>query len=166
MNQGYINHRETVPLVWTVNLPGLVWSCVNHLASKGLHQHSHEFAVRIQPIYSYLRINLLYSFTRIYLDYSLLQLFFYLITMTSIIRTSGQMGPVLKRLRKAKGWSQLEFGRRIGLSQERISAIENHPERVTLDQMLTILMALGAEIQIESRSAPNEDDSKPAKDDW
>lgn len=77
--------------------------------------------------------------------------------MTSNVRTSGQMGPVLKRLRKAKGWSQLALGQRIGLSQERISAIENHPERVTLDQILTVLMALGAEIQISSRSKSAED---------
>lgn len=86
--------------------------------------------------------------------------------MISIIRTSGQMGPVLKRLRKAKGWSQLEFGRRIGLSQERISAIENHPERVTLDQMLTLLMALDAEIQISPRSNSSKGDSKSTKDNW
>ena len=36
----------------------------------------------------------------------------------------------------------------MGLSQERISAIENHPERVTLDQLLTLMMTLDAEILI------------------
>jgi HTH-type transcriptional regulator/antitoxin HipB len=73
--------------------------------------------------------------------------------MADIIRTSGQLGPVLKRLRKARGWSQFELGEKIGLSQERISVIENHPERVSLDQLLTVLMALEAELQIEQRSA-------------
>jgi HTH-type transcriptional regulator / antitoxin HipB len=68
------------------------------------------------------------------------------------IRTSGQLGPVLKRLRKAKAWSQVELGQKIGLSQERISVIENHPERVSIDQLLTILMALGAELQVERRT--------------
>ena len=77
--------------------------------------------------------------------------------MTSNVRTSGQMGPVLKRLRKAKGWSQLELGKRIGLSQERISAIENHPERVTLDQLLTLLMTLDAEILISPRGKSSPD---------
>lgn len=79
--------------------------------------------------------------------------------MTSNVRTSGQMGPVLKQLRKAKGWSQLELGKRIGLSQERISAIETHPERVTLDQLLTLMMTLDAEILIGPRS-------KSAQDTW
>lgn len=72
--------------------------------------------------------------------------------MADTIRTSGQLGPILKRLRKDKGWSQLELGQKIGLSQERISVIENHPERVSIDQLLTILMALGAELQVDQRS--------------
>ena len=77
--------------------------------------------------------------------------------MTSNVLTSGQMGPVLKLLRKAKGWSQLELGKRIGLSQERVSAIENRPERVTVDQILTLLMALDAEILIGPRSKSTQD---------
>lgn len=73
--------------------------------------------------------------------------------MTESIRTSGQLGPVVKRLRKNKGWSQATLGKKIGLSQERISAIEAHPERCSVDQLLTLLMVLDAELQIESRSS-------------
>lgn len=62
--------------------------------------------------------------------------------MPTPIRTAGDLSPVLKRLRKEKHWSQTELGQRIGLSQERISAIENHPENVTLDNLFHILMAL------------------------
>lgn len=58
----------------------------------------------------------------------------------------------LRRLRKARGWSQLELGNRIGLSQERISVIENHPERIAIDQLLTVLMALEAELRVEPRN--------------
>ena len=71
--------------------------------------------------------------------------------MTYPIRTVGQLGPLLKQLRRAKRWSQLEFGKKIGLSQERISAIENHPERITFDRLLTILMALDAEVSVAPR---------------
>ena len=62
--------------------------------------------------------------------------------MQTPIRTSGELGPLLKRLRRSKKWSQTDLGRRIGLSQERISTIENHPENVTMDNLLTIMMAL------------------------
>ena len=73
--------------------------------------------------------------------------------MTNNVRTIGQLGPILKQLRKAKGWSQIELGKRIGLSQERISVIENHPERISIDQLLTVLMALEAELKVEARNS-------------
>ena len=68
--------------------------------------------------------------------------------MSTVVRTSGQLGPILKKLRKEKGWSQQALGEKVGLSQERISVIENHPEKVSLDSLLTVLMALEVELQI------------------
>lgn len=75
--------------------------------------------------------------------------------MFNTVRTSGQLGPILRRLRIDKGWSQLELGKKIGLSQERISAIENHPEKVAIDRLLTVLMALDAELLINHRVLPS-----------
>jgi HTH-type transcriptional regulator/antitoxin HipB len=69
-----------------------------------------------------------------------------------IIKTPTQLKAVLRSLRRARGLNQSEFGRKIGLSQERISAIENHPERLTTDQLLTLLMALGMELVIKPPS--------------
>ena len=69
-----------------------------------------------------------------------------------IIKTPHQLKAVLRSLRRGRGLNQSEFGRKIGLSQERISAIENHPERLTTDQLLTILMALGMELVIKPPS--------------
>jgi len=68
------------------------------------------------------------------------------------IKTPDQLKTMLRSLRRAQGLSQSKFGRRVGLSQERISAIENHPERVTTDQLLTLLMALDMELVIRPRS--------------
>ena len=70
------------------------------------------------------------------------------------VRAAGQLGPVLKALRQARGWSQTELGRQVGLSQERISSIERHPERVTVGQLLTLLMALQSQLRVEPRSGP------------
>ncbi len=76
--------------------------------------------------------------------------------MGTPIRTTGTLGPLLKRLRKAKNWSQADLGRLIGLSQERISVIESAPEKVTLDNLLTVMMALGAHFSVcESNSSEN-----------
>ena len=78
--------------------------------------------------------------------------------MPSAIRTSGQLGPALRALRQRRGWSQTELGRRVGLSQERISSIERQPERITVSQLLTVLMALDGELLVDVRpaSAPSE----------
>jgi len=73
--------------------------------------------------------------------------------MPSTIRTSGQLGPALRALRQRRGWSQTELGRRVGLSQERISSIERRPERVTVGQLLTLLMALDGELLVAARPA-------------
>lgn len=71
--------------------------------------------------------------------------------MASVIRTSGQLGPALRTLRQLRGWSQTELGRRVGLSQERISSIERQPERITVGQLLTVLMALDGELLVDAR---------------
>jgi HTH-type transcriptional regulator/antitoxin HipB len=68
------------------------------------------------------------------------------------IKTPIQLKAALRSLRRAQGLNQSQFGRKVGLSQERISVIENHPERVTTDQLLTLLMALGMELVIKPRS--------------
>jgi HTH-type transcriptional regulator/antitoxin HipB len=68
------------------------------------------------------------------------------------IQTPTQLKAALQSLRRGQRLSQSEFGRKVGLSQERISAIENHPERITTDQLLTLLMALGVELVIKPRS--------------
>ena len=71
--------------------------------------------------------------------------------MNTSISTTGQLAPLLQHLRKNQGLSQTELGHKLGLSQERISRIERFPEKVTLDQLLTVLMALDAELQIAPR---------------
>jgi HTH-type transcriptional regulator/antitoxin HipB len=68
------------------------------------------------------------------------------------IRTTGHLGPILQKLRKDKHWSQVELGRKLGLSQARISVIEHHPEQMSVDQLLTVLMTLEADIQITPRN--------------
>ncbi|MDA8094955.1 MAG: helix-turn-helix domain-containing protein [Betaproteobacteria bacterium] len=67
----------------------------------------------------------------------------------------GELGPTLRALRKGKKLSQASFGKLVGLSQERISRIESDPESVSLDQLLTIMMVLGARFVVRT----NEHDS-------
>ena len=82
--------------------------------------------------------------------------------MKTSITTSGQLGPLLKQLRADKGLSQAALGAKIGLSQERISRIESRPESVTVDQLLTVLMALDAAFAVEPRISPEGRARSPA----
>ncbi len=75
--------------------------------------------------------------------------------MKTHITTSGQLGPFLKHLRAQRGLSQAQLGKKIGLSQERISRIESHPEAVTFDQILTLLMALEATLTVAPQRPPS-----------
>lgn len=72
------------------------------------------------------------------------------------LTTSGQLGPYLKRLRTQQGLSQAALGRKLGLSQERISKIEANPESISLDQIMTVLMALDAALQVVPRRRSDE----------
>lgn len=69
------------------------------------------------------------------------------------IKTPEQLKVALRRLRQARGLNQSQFGRQVGLSQERISAIESHPGKITTDQLLTLLMAMGMELVIKPRTS-------------
>ncbi|MBL8442449.1 MAG: helix-turn-helix domain-containing protein [Zoogloeaceae bacterium] len=88
--------------------------------------------------------------------------------MDATVRTSSQLKSVLRRLRRERGLSQAAFGQSVGLSQERISTIENHPERVTVDQILTLIMALGAELIVRPRAhhGPETPDTPEPTENW
>lgn len=74
--------------------------------------------------------------------------------MSHPVRAAGELGPVLRSLRQSRGWSQAALGDRLGLSQERISAIERHPERITVQQLLSVLMVLDAQMTVDMRRPP------------
>jgi HTH-type transcriptional regulator/antitoxin HipB len=78
------------------------------------------------------------------------------------IRQLSELSVVLKSMRKQLGLSQGQVGAALGLSQERISAMENHPERLTVDNLFSLLMVLEAELSLtNSRSVEkNQDPSR------
>jgi ribosome-binding protein aMBF1 (putative translation factor) len=49
----------------------------------------------------------------------------------------------LSELRERKGWTQVELARRIGSSQSRVAKMENGDRTVSIDLLLSALIALG-----------------------
>ena len=73
-----------------------------------------------------------------------------------IIHVPSQLAQLLVGLRRQRGFSQKLVAQKAGgLSQARLSALELHPGRFTLERLLLILAALDLELVVRPRrSAP------------
>ncbi|MEW6566380.1 MAG: helix-turn-helix domain-containing protein [Spirochaetota bacterium] len=72
------------------------------------------------------------------------------------ISTTHQLAHTLRSVRKSYGLSQIDTGNRVGLLPKTISALENHPDTVTLDSFFKLLSALDLELSIESKKNKND----------
>lgn len=68
------------------------------------------------------------------------------------IRLPDQLGEHLRSLRKSKGLSQTQLGRKIGVGQARMGEIERNVGSVSLDQLLVVLAALDASLLLHASS--------------
>lgn len=68
-----------------------------------------------------------------------------------LIQTPEQLGLLLKSLRHTRGLTQLELARLAGVTQSRISKIEQDPTKVTMRQWLKIITALDAQLLLQLR---------------
>lgn len=68
------------------------------------------------------------------------------------LQVPSQLSSHLRALRKAKGLSQAELGQRLGLSQTRVARIEGDPLSISVDQLLTVLAALGVRVTLDALS--------------
>ncbi len=73
--------------------------------------------------------------------------------MNFAISTSAQARAVLRALRNSLKLSQAELGRRLGVSQRRIAAIEAAPGRASFDQISRLVAALGGRLVIDDPAA-------------
>lgn len=60
----------------------------------------------------------------------------------------AQLSVHIRSLRKARGLTQAALGQRIGVKQARLAEIEKNPGAVSLDQLLQVLHALDARLQL------------------
>jgi len=67
------------------------------------------------------------------------------------LKTASQLGQMLRASRKARKWTQAEVASRIGLSQNRLSHLERHPEELGFRQLLAWASTLGLELCVGER---------------
>lgn len=70
------------------------------------------------------------------------------------IYLTNQLGSLLKDYRKSQNISQKELAERTQICQSRISFLENHPENISIGQLMRWLSVLGLEIKIADELPP------------
>ena len=72
--------------------------------------------------------------------------------MSDLARTPRQIGAIIQRARKKRGWTQTQLAERAGLRQATISVIEAGEKPAKLDTILAVLAALDLEFMVGERS--------------
>jgi HTH-type transcriptional regulator / antitoxin HipB len=67
------------------------------------------------------------------------------------VTTAGQASELFRKRRKAKGLSQAELASKLGVSQARLSAIENDRTGLTLERLIALTNLLDLEVVIRDR---------------
>lgn len=67
------------------------------------------------------------------------------------ITHARQIGATLQARRKALDLSQAQVAEKLGLSQNRLSELENQPETLTVQQLLALANVLGIELTLAER---------------
>jgi HTH-type transcriptional regulator/antitoxin HipB len=80
----------------------------------------------------------------------------YIISMTTIIRTSKQLGSALRRIRKGQGLTQQALGDKMHARQATISKLEAGEPATQLRTFLDALAALNLELVVRHRTAAPE----------
>lgn len=71
--------------------------------------------------------------------------------MAHLARNPTQIGNIIRRIRKQKGWSQSDLGKKAGVRQETVSVIENGSPTAKLETILALLAALDLEFQVSEK---------------
>ena len=76
---------------------------------------------------------------------------------TFTVRTTEQLPQLLKAFRKNAGLTQADVARRLGVTQQTVSALERNAEAVSAERLMRLLNILGVEWVLRTRSASPSD---------
>jgi len=74
-----------------------------------------------------------------------------LLPTSQVLVTAPQLGQLLVSTRKRRKLTQAAVASRVGLSQNRISYLENHPDEISVRQLLSWCAAIGLELRLGER---------------
>ncbi|SAI66290.1 DNA-binding protein [Bordetella ansorpii] len=68
------------------------------------------------------------------------------------VRTAEQLPALLRGFRKQSGLTQADTAKRLGVSQQALSNLERHADKVSADRLLELLSILGVELVLRKTS--------------
>ena len=80
------------------------------------------------------------------------------------LQTPAQLADHLRSFRKARGLTQAQLGRLVGIDQTRITRIEKNPDRVSVHTLLQLLAALRVRVLLQPLDPSKSSNDHPA--DW
>jgi HTH-type transcriptional regulator/antitoxin HipB len=72
--------------------------------------------------------------------------------MMDLARNPKQIGSLIRRARRQRGWSQTQLGQKAGFRQDTVSLIETGNPATRLDTILAITAALDLEFRLAPRT--------------
>lgn len=76
------------------------------------------------------------------------------------LMTAPQLGQLLLSARKVRKMSQTSLASRMGISQPRVSHLEQHANELSVEQLMAWCAAFGLELSIGPRGLPTEQGSQ------
>lgn len=78
------------------------------------------------------------------------------------IHTAEQLPALLQAFRKQAGLTQVDTAMRLGVTQQTLSALERHSDKISADRLLQVLSMYGVELVLRQVSQPpqNQNDSR------
>ena len=86
--------------------------------------------------------------------------------MDYLIQTPNQLASHLRSLRRAHHLTQAQLGTLVGLDQTRIAKIEKDPRRISVEQLVKVLNALGVRMLLQSAKTESKKPLTPNAADW
>ena len=71
--------------------------------------------------------------------------------MQTLLVSPGDLGVLLRDMRRQQGLTQAELGKRVGLDQKRVSLLENGNPNCRLDSLFRLLSALGVALVVQPK---------------
>jgi HTH-type transcriptional regulator / antitoxin HipB len=80
------------------------------------------------------------------------------------LQTPAQLATHMRSFRKARGLTQAQLGRVVGIDQTRIARIEKNPDRLSVHTLLQLLAALRVRVLLQPPDPSKSSDDHPS--DW